>query len=141
MAMILEMERHLWLDAICQNQNLGKNLLAEKTFLADQRQCQYGWVNDINTSTTSPIPVAIWSLTVRASSYRHCLICYEKQDTGTGKLGRLCSGKKASRRKYKSEIETENPNTSYLVIMTGKENVVSYLAPSLDFHWIIFPTS
>ena len=141
MAMIFEMERHLWLDAICQNQNLGKNLLAEETLLADQRQCQYGWVNDINTPTTSPIPVAIWSLTVRASSYRHYLICYEKQDTGTGKLGRLCSGKKASRRKCKSENETEIPNTSYLVIMTGKENFISYLAPSLGFHWIIFPTS
>ena len=141
MAMTFEMKRHLWLDAICQNQNLGKNLLAEKTFLADQRQCQDGWVNDINTPTTIPIPVAIWSLTVRASSYRHYLICYEKQGTGTGKLGRLCSGKKASRRKYKSENETENPNTIYLVIMTGKENFISYLAPSLDFHWIIFPTS
>ena len=59
MTMIFETEHQLWLDAICQNQNLGKNLLAEKTLLADQRQCQYGWVNDINTHTptTSPMPV------------------------------------------------------------------------------------
>ena len=36
--LILEIENHLWLDASCQNQNLEKNLLAEKTLLADQRQ-------------------------------------------------------------------------------------------------------
>ena len=63
----------------------------------------------------------MWSSTVRASNYRQYLICYQKQqDTGTGKLGKLCSGKKASRRKWKSENETENPNTSYLAIITEK---------------------
>ena len=48
-----------------------------------------------------------------------CVIKNNK-DTGTGKLGKLCSGKKASRRKWKSENETENPNTSYLAIITEK---------------------
>ena len=63
----------------------------------------------------------MWSLTVRDSSYKHCLICYEKQqDTSSGKLGKLCSGKKASRQKWKSENETENPNTSYLATITEK---------------------
>ena len=56
-----------------------------------------------------------------SSIVQNYLICYEKQqDTGTGKLGKLCSGEKASRRKRKSENETENPNTSYLVIITEK---------------------
>ena len=63
----------------------------------------------------------MWSSPVRASSYRHYLICYEKeQETGTGTFGELYSGKKASRRKWKSENETENPNTSYLAIITEK---------------------
>ena len=64
----------------------------------------------------------MWSLTLRACSYRHYLICYEKQQdtTGTGKLGKLCSGKKASRPKWKLEKETENPNTNYLAIITEK---------------------
>ena len=63
----------------------------------------------------------MWSSIVQASSYSHYLICYEKQqDTGTDKLGKLCSGEKASRRKRKSENETENPTTSYLVIITEK---------------------
>ena len=59
--------------------------ILEKTWLADQRQCKYGWVNDINTPTTSPmhhtsyiylavIPVYIWSSTVRACSYRYYLM-------------------------------------------------------------------
>ena len=63
----------------------------------------------------------MWSSTVRARSYRHYLICYQKQqDTGTGRLGKLCSWKKASRRKWKLENETENPNTSHLDITTEK---------------------
>ena len=133
--------------------------ILEKTWLADQRQCKYGWVNDINTPTISPmhhtsyiylavIPVYIWSSTVRACSYRYYLMknntewtisapttspcevrlfeleyigtivsVYEKQqDTGTGKLRKLCSGTKAFWRKWKPENETENPNTSYLAI-------------------------
>ena len=59
--------------------------ILEKTWLADQRQCKYGWVNDINTPTTRPmhhtsyiylavIPVYIWSSTVRACSYRYYLM-------------------------------------------------------------------
>ena len=74
-------------------------------------------VNDISTNNQ-----LMWSSTVRASSCRHYLICVIKnnKDTGTGKLGKLCSGKKASRRKWKSENETENPNTSYLAIITEK---------------------
>ena len=49
-------------------------------------------------------------------------MCYEKQQdaTGTGKLGKLCSGKKASRPKRKLEKETENTNTNYLAIITEK---------------------
>ena len=47
------------------------------------------------------------------SSYKYYLICYEKQKD-TGKLGKLYSRKKASMRKWKSENETENANTSYL---------------------------
>ena len=55
------------------------------------------------------------------SIVQNYLICYEKQqDTGTDKLGKLCSGEKASRRKRKSENETENPTTSYLVVITEK---------------------
>ena len=49
-------------------------------------------------------------------SYKH-VICYEKQED-TSKLEKLYSGIKASRRKWKSENETENPSTSYLVIIT-----------------------
>ena len=121
MTMIFETEHYLWLDAICQNQNLGKNLFAEKTLLADQRQCMADWM--ISTPSTNNQPhTGVWSSTVRTCSYRYCLICVIKnnKDTGTGKLGKLCSGKKASRRKWKSENETENPNTSYLAIITEK---------------------
>ena len=87
-----EIEHHLWLDAICQNQNLGKNLLAEETLLADQRQCQYGWVNDINTPTTSSIPVyevrlfelavigaILWKTTLR-ERYQHQQPAHVKLD-------------------------------------------------------------
>ena len=151
MTMIFETEHHLWLDAICQNQNLGKNLFAEKTLLADQRQCMAEWMisipstnnqpntgiwsstiracsyryylmknNRVNDISTNNQPM--WSLTVRASSCRHYLICVIKnnKDTGTGKLGKLCSGKRASRPKWKSENETENPNTSHIAIITEK---------------------
>ena len=45
MTMIFKNEHHLRLDAIFQNQNFGKNLLAEKTFMADQGNV-YGWVNE-----------------------------------------------------------------------------------------------
>ena len=58
--MIFEIEHHLWLDVSFQNQNLGENLLAEKTLLEDQRQCQNDgceWTNDITNN--QPIPVAI----------------------------------------------------------------------------------
>ena len=36
MTMIFKNEHHLQLDAIFQNQNFGKKLLAEKALLADQ---------------------------------------------------------------------------------------------------------
>ena len=36
MTMIFKNEHHLRLDAIFQNQNFGKKLLAEKALLADQ---------------------------------------------------------------------------------------------------------
>ena len=39
MTMIFEIEHHLWLDAICQNQNLVENLMAGKTLLSDHRLC------------------------------------------------------------------------------------------------------
>ena len=75
MTMIFEIEHHLWLDASCQNQNLGKNLLAEKTLLADQRQCQYDRVNEVNTPTTSPYRY----MNFDCSSLQLSLLSYEKQ--------------------------------------------------------------
>ena len=77
-------------------------------------------VNDINTNNQP-----MRSSTVRASSSsctRHYLICVMKnnKNTGTGKLGKLYSRKKGSRRKRKSQNETENSNTSYLAIITEK---------------------
>ena len=61
MTMILETEHHLRLDAIFQNQNLGKICWQKKPCW--QRQYQYGWVNDVNTPTISPIPVhKVWLL-------------------------------------------------------------------------------
>ena len=73
-------------------------------------------MKDINTNN-QPMRSSI----VQGSSYSHYLIFYEKQqDTDTGKLGKICSEEKASRRKRKSENETENPNTSYLAIITEK---------------------
>ena len=150
MTVIFEIEHHLWLDASCQNQNLGKPVGRKNLAGRPKAMSIWHWVNEINTPTTSPYRYMyfdcsslqlsvlsyekqhwvndintnnqpMWSLIVRASSYRNYLICCEKQlDTGTGKLGKLCSGKKASRRKWKSENETENPNTSYLAIITEK---------------------
>ena len=129
MVMIFEMQHQLWLDAIflektCWQkkpcwQTKGNVNMAEWTIWTPQQTTPYRymkfdcsrlqlcvlsyekqhWVNDINTNNQP-----MWSLIVRASSYRNYLICCEKQlDTGTGKLGKLCSGKKASRRKWKSE--------------------------------------
>ena len=43
-----------------------------------------------------------------------------QQDTGTSKRGKLCSVKKASRRKLKLENETDDSNTSYQAIITEK---------------------
>ena len=67
----------------------------------------------ISAPTTSPCEVRLFEL-----EYIGTIVSvYEKQqDTGTGKLGKLCSGTKAFRRKWKPENETENPNTSYLAI-------------------------
>ena len=54
MTMIFEIEHHLWLDAICQNQNLWKNLLAKKNLR--RPKTMYGWVNDMNTLHQQPAP-------------------------------------------------------------------------------------
>ena len=118
-----------------------KNLLAEKILLADQRQSQYDadWTIPTHQQPAQPvyevwlfelavIGTILWKATlseryqhqqpahvkfVCSSSYKYYLICYEKQKD-TGKLGKLYSRKKASMRKWKSENETENANTSYL---------------------------
>ena len=50
----------------------------------------------MSTPTTSPCEVWLFELAVIG-------IILKELDTGTGKLGKLCSGKKASRRKWKSE--------------------------------------
>ena len=59
--------------------------------------------------TASPCEVRLFELAVIGT-----ILSVAKNNTGTGKLGKLFSGRKASGRKWKSENETENPNTSYL---------------------------
>ena len=135
MVMIFEIEHDLWLNAIFQNQNLGKNLWqknlagrpkATSIWLSEWYQhpnnqphtgiCSYMYyLRKNNTEWTILIPTAsLCEVRLFELAVIGTILSVMKNNTGTGKLGKLFSGRKASRRKWKSENETENPNTSYL---------------------------
>ena len=120
----------LWIDLSCNfteesNQNLEKDLRAEKAMLVDQRQC--GWVNYINSSSKV-------QLTVRAGNYyrsrttfiKNNKITAEKQDTD-----KHCFERKAWRRKWLatlclSQADT-NVNTCYPMLLEHKWDGISMI--------------
>ena len=75
MTMIFEIEHHLWLDASCQNQNLGKPVGRKNLAGRPKAMSIWHWVNEINTPTTSPYRYMYFD----CSSLQLSVLSYEKQ--------------------------------------------------------------
>ena len=72
----------------------------------------------ISIPTTSPCEVRLFELAAEGTILS--VLWKTTKTLALANLENFASGKKASRRKWKSENETENPNTSYLAIITEK---------------------
>ena len=151
MTMVFEIQYHLWLDTSCQNQISWKKLVGRKN-LAGRLQTMSIWLwwlseqyQHLNNQLIA-VYIHIWSLIVRACSYRYCLMKNNTEWTISAPTTSSCEvrlfevavigtiilsvmknntrhwqnlenffwGKKTSRRKWESEIITENLHTSYL---------------------------
>ena len=75
MTVIFEIEHHLWLDASCQNQNLGKPVGRKNLAGRPKAMSIWHWVNEINTPTTSPYRYMYFD----CSSLQLSVLSYEKQ--------------------------------------------------------------